>query len=824
MKQLQQNEIRLDTEFDLDKNKMFSSSLQNRSSATETPFSNECEIELKELLRNFTLPQVVEIVNGYHGVDEATTLSVGQVLTICALATTDMVLAKDSNNSKLYIPLNCAKKLELCVPGADEYSNVSELAQASPKFACVTQGNKSKKKEKRLNIGDKLQLKRLTKRGTVLECDNQKHERLRLPLNLEARFQPLVDGEEYVLRDFIKSHQLPIWVHFLNTPSDNVAESSTCNFASLGVLKLENIATEEHFVCLSKQGNEHCMLKIPKDTDIRVKVVQQPAKNADKNYLVSDKAVTDDMGTYEELRVEDIYASPSGIRKYTKRKQGFSQTVEEVRNNFAPPLSRVESVDPENIYASLKETGRYTALETVRLDAPGTRLIYSPQEQLQSPAKSSNKPADMPITNRSVTMAQDQVETQNSQEEYECYVSMNEEQSEHCGDQSSGCLLRNRNKTFIFPDTPPQPSPRRKGYSTPFDDSVKERTKSSTLCSNFDKENVPFPFTKSAGHEYPSREKYCRENFANVKPFPQTRCRTYPSECLGTRLPLAVNTNRVSQTTPRHYSASSIEETPGKDSRIKTLKQISSPSANPDTEPTNRKPPPPSTLPRCTYSSSSTAEEFLQQQQRQTTQRRPLPFPRTVTKSTSSVTGLLSSITTKDTAQVQPRPRGTKNKDNATPSPLPRTKRYSCSSVGELSKLNELQQSESSESFHSKSAEVPVNLSQQKRKLSESVFETEDAYERMDNYFIERRKLVDAELVGENEKERTQNRVPALAYHEEYTIETRQTVSDYYECLELPEKLDEDLSRGSINDEDKSMSSEPRPLLNVCITLWSVLL
>ena len=277
------------------------------------------EYWLSDFVKRFALPQLARIGQGFYTGKEDTTLIWGQILTIHSVKQADTVIAKDSQQRKVFIPKTCSQKVEVLQHGTRNtyYDTVSKLNYAFPRFARVTREPHNEKLN--LHVGDKLALKRVMKKKTVLECENQNGVRVRLPMSLQARFVPLQDGFDYFIHEVIHLFKLPIMVQFIDTKFDKSATASTVFSSTLGVLNLEEVMKEETILCSTKDKTTGKRNKITISRGMNITVAPaQGAIDEDEDYVRLCRALSDgdELPKVDALESANIYASRHEIQEY----------------------------------------------------------------------------------------------------------------------------------------------------------------------------------------------------------------------------------------------------------------------------------------------------------------------------------------------------------------------------------------------------------------------------------------------------------------------------------------------------------------------------
>lgn len=302
------------------------------------------EYTIGEVVENFVLPQAIKIVCGYDDGHQGVALEREQILIIHEVRKVQTVKAKNLKCEDIFIPSNCPQKVELRPSEwLNELFTVKELSSIFPKyrFARVKQGLYSPTKERHLNTGDKLEIKKITRRGEVLICNNQDKDKLCLPVDLEAGFEALFDSGEYLIDDLIRSREFPLYAQFIDFQFKQIENS--CFYDSiLGVLKLENVFQVDELVCSSKSDDgKRLILKVPKEIGILVMVADDQFEQ-NKKYLQLSKSLDIDghLATVEELNLHNYFVSPSRIREYrgAELDTRVFATASAEEQQFPPPL------------------------------------------------------------------------------------------------------------------------------------------------------------------------------------------------------------------------------------------------------------------------------------------------------------------------------------------------------------------------------------------------------------------------------------------------------------------------------------------------------
>ena len=241
---------------------------------------------LREFVDNFSLPQLVQVENGFYSEDEAKTLSAAQILTLHFTKKTDKVVAKATGTKQFFIPVNCPWKVEILPTICEDiYYSVQDIVEAtSIQFIRVVHDSPP---SFRLKAGDILQLKNTVEenRGKFIECEflDETRDLVRLPLDFKAAFEPLAGTKEYHLQDVLTLFKFPVRVKFISGNMAIQDANSEVDLPSLGSVLLKEIHEESTVICTSRADDNVSVLMIPTDLEVSV-LPAEGALTGDKTY------------------------------------------------------------------------------------------------------------------------------------------------------------------------------------------------------------------------------------------------------------------------------------------------------------------------------------------------------------------------------------------------------------------------------------------------------------------------------------------------------------------------------------------------------------
>lgn len=217
-----------------------------------------------------TLPRTVKIVEGFCGISSEDTLEADQILVIYKVERQKMLVALDQCKQEVCVPWNSKNKVQLLPPGYhDEHMTIQELFDAyqTPYFRVLED-------IPLLEIYSEttmILLGGLPIRNNLIKCEviglHDSREVL-LPLQLQGRFQPLLDATEYYLEEVLAQFQLPVNIRFVR---QSQANNNTCvgllsNFGNIRLMR----ETEVEMVFAASLDDQISLNVFPKTLDIYV--------------------------------------------------------------------------------------------------------------------------------------------------------------------------------------------------------------------------------------------------------------------------------------------------------------------------------------------------------------------------------------------------------------------------------------------------------------------------------------------------------------------------------------------------------------------------
>ena len=217
------------------------------------------------------LPCTVKVVEGFCGTNAEDTLEGDQILVIYKVEKQNTIMALDQLNQEICVPRNTKTKVQLLpFKHNGEHKRVSHLFNAhQTEYFRVLEDLVS------LQIPSEttLQLLRNQPFPNFAKCkvlDLYDSREVYLPLELEGRFQPLLDAREYYLEEVLAQYQLPVNVRFV--PVASRANDGGC--LSNALSNLENIQleheTEVNMIFAASIDDPLSLNLFPRTLDINV--------------------------------------------------------------------------------------------------------------------------------------------------------------------------------------------------------------------------------------------------------------------------------------------------------------------------------------------------------------------------------------------------------------------------------------------------------------------------------------------------------------------------------------------------------------------------
>lgn len=270
-------------------------------------WSDTC-YSLKDLVKNFTLPQLVMVDEGYM-LNENESLATGQLITIQSHEDVTHFKGLDSEGKSVSLPTKCPFKIKVIAEDEGRvYNSLRELCAAVPRPKYVEVKPKSKKDHGFVKNGDRLKIL-LTERGptgpSYLHFRDQRGKHLRLSIDFTGEFHACAeDDDEHLLSDLF-GRELPLYVKFVNNHKTSIGDS-------IGVIELKECLQETLVFSSTRSGDRICVTAFPLSFDVRVR----PLKNA-KFKQVNDENIDPrseiiDLESFREYMMREQLVNESG--------------------------------------------------------------------------------------------------------------------------------------------------------------------------------------------------------------------------------------------------------------------------------------------------------------------------------------------------------------------------------------------------------------------------------------------------------------------------------------------------------------------------------
>lgn len=287
-------------------------------------------VQLKYFIKKYDLPQIVQVEEGYYGLNNDDTFSSGQELKLHSVTREKKVLCYDDNNTPYHIPLSNQEMIEIVTDNI-VFSTVAELAAAVPlpKHVRMKNGyffNKDGSRAIAIDEGEILQVMSYNKIISEEELENRSvkfqtssGETVNLPFSATVGIEIYFDNGKYTLSelfpDDVTDVEPSICFRFMRLPG-----------FELGVLRCKQIYSDDLIIASSTQDKLKYVFTIPQQLELTVKIAE--------GTIAEDRI-------YEEIRAN--YHNFAGLE-------------DEVRNNRSSQIFRTSSEVYRYLYKNTSET------------------------------------------------------------------------------------------------------------------------------------------------------------------------------------------------------------------------------------------------------------------------------------------------------------------------------------------------------------------------------------------------------------------------------------------------------------------------------------
>lgn len=216
------------------------------------------------------LPCTVKVVEGFCGTNAEDTLEGDQILVIYKIERQNTIIAFDQLNQEICVPRNTKNKVQLLpLEHHGEYKRVRHLFNAhQTQYFRVLEDLAS------LQISSETTLQLLSNQPfpNFAKCkvvDLYDSREVSLPLELQGRFQPLLDAREYYLEEVLAQYQLPVNIRFVLPSRANNGACLSNPLSSLENIHLEH-ETEVEMIFAASVDDPLSLNLFPRTLDINV--------------------------------------------------------------------------------------------------------------------------------------------------------------------------------------------------------------------------------------------------------------------------------------------------------------------------------------------------------------------------------------------------------------------------------------------------------------------------------------------------------------------------------------------------------------------------
>ena len=328
----------------------------------EVEWSETC-YSFKDLVKKFTLPQLVMVDEGYM-LNETESLSSGQLITVQSHDNVTQFKGKDAEGKAITIPIKCPFKVKLVDKNEGNiFKGVRELCLSTerPKYVEVT-SSKTKKDLGLVKTGDRLKIL-LTERGPdgpmYLHFRNQKGKHLRLPADYGCEFRSCAENDnEHSIVDLI-GRELPKFIKFVDSRAIG---------DSIGVIELNDCVSEDLVFSSTKHLGQLFVTAFPITLDVKVRTIKDTPSAKRFSAMVHDSVNHKiDIDRFREFIARDkdggengyVYFTPMEVVKESNRSIAETKTKNEesmpgieanesagkIVNEYEQPINSLNSTD-----------------------------------------------------------------------------------------------------------------------------------------------------------------------------------------------------------------------------------------------------------------------------------------------------------------------------------------------------------------------------------------------------------------------------------------------------------------------------------------------
>ena len=339
------------------------------------------EKSLAKFLKNYELPLIVKVVNGFYCNNEDACIYDEQILALYKKHSTPKFIGTDLSGSQVSIPLLCPIPV-LVYPAKCKHSpcKVEDFKSLFPKVQYIRVKSCGAEKandgqeatsESSLKIGDFLQIKTIDTKNRNVLCQNvHTKDNLCLPYAYPATFTPLLHYRQYTLSEVVSNFSLPVKVTFEVTQT--VQDSYEWNNALSGLTEviLHKEVTERTIIATTVggvSGVKYC-LGLPSDLPIRCTVPEPLTKYGgtfvdvtrwlrSRSVGLHSENIKERINVFDEKNIVKIYDFTFSDSPTTLRRTGAETLPGLVRN----PARRLHApqVSPRKKNSTLPQDSKH---------------------------------------------------------------------------------------------------------------------------------------------------------------------------------------------------------------------------------------------------------------------------------------------------------------------------------------------------------------------------------------------------------------------------------------------------------------------------------
>ena len=331
------------------------------------------------------LPSTIKLVDGFCGTNAEDTLEGDQILVIYKIERQNTIIALDQLDQEICVPRNTKNKVQLLpFEHHGEHKRVRQLFNAHQ-----TQYFRVIEELASLQISSETTLQLLSNQPfpNFAKCkvvDLYDSREVLLPLELEGRFQPLLDAREYYLEEVLAQYQLPVNIRFALPSRANDGACLSHPLSGLENIHLER-ETEVEMIFAASLDDPLSLNLFPSTLDIHVSVGFRVTADTSKKIKECRQTLAASERTLKRL---DIIASNSYYFKVCPVRRFNFESLQPPSISQTTKERKAESLSK----AKQNKTGEQTAINGETL--PMSRFAQYPQSVSKPGCSSEEHAAD----------------------------------------------------------------------------------------------------------------------------------------------------------------------------------------------------------------------------------------------------------------------------------------------------------------------------------------------------------------------------------------------------------------------------------------------